>query len=62
MMLILPGMLGFGHYMLLAQHIFGFWITLILKIIFMLLSFGFMYMVWDSYKNTSWAVIKEASE
>jgi hypothetical protein len=62
MAMLLPALLGVAHYLLVSQSILGFWLTLILKIIFMTLSFGFMYLVWDSYINTSWKNIKEAAE
>lgn len=48
------GILGFSHYM----AMFFWW----LKAIFIVLSCIFFWMVWDSYKNTSWEKIRIAEE
>lgn len=44
--MIVPTVLGFGHFF--ALHL------LWLKLIFMVLSAILMWLVWDSYSNTSW--------
>lgn len=52
--------LGAGHYFLVKLDVMG--LNIILKIIFLLLSSTFLWLVWNSYSNTSWAVIKKAEE
>lgn len=52
--LLLIGVLGFGHYL----AMFFWW----LKVIFMILSSIFFWLVWDSYRNTSWEKIRIAEE
>jgi ABC-2 type transport system permease protein len=53
--MLMPITLGFGHY--LAFHL------LWLKLIFLVLSAIMLWLVWDSYANTSWAnVIKSEQE
>lgn len=47
----IPAALGVGHYF--ALHM------LWLKVIFIVLSSIMLWLVWDSYAHTSWAVIKE---
>lgn len=55
LVMIIPSALGFGHYFSLN--------LLWLKMIFLVLSSMFLWLVWDSYANTSWAtVIKGAEE
>jgi len=49
--LIIPGMLGVGHYF--AIHIW--W----LKLLFLVLSAILLWLVWDSYSNTSWEDLKK---
>jgi len=49
--LIIPGMLGIGHYF--AIHIW--W----LKLLFLVLSAILLWLVWDSYSNTSWEDLKK---
>lgn len=51
---ILMGGLGFGHY--LASY---FWW---LKLLFLILSSIFLWLVWDSYISTSWENIKRAED
>jgi hypothetical protein len=52
--LLLIGALGLGHYL---AHYF-WW----LKVIFIVLSSIFFWLVWDSYRNTSWQKIRLAEE
>jgi ABC-2 type transport system permease protein len=52
--MLLPMGLGFGHY----------WTTITpwlwwMKIVFILLSSIFLWLLWDSYKNTSWDEVKK---
>jgi ABC-2 type transport system permease protein len=53
-------LLGAGHYFLVKLDVLG--LNIILKIIFLLLSSAFLWLVWNSYSNTSWTVIKKAEE
>ena len=46
------GTLGAGHY--LAVYLDWLW----LKIIFIILSGGMLWLVWDSYAHSKWADIK----
>jgi hypothetical protein len=48
------GILGFGHYMAMP--------FLWLKLLFTALSGIFLWLVWDSYKNTSWADMRKAED
>jgi ABC-2 type transport system permease protein len=50
---LLIGVLGFSHYLA-----FFLW----LKVLFMILSCLFFWLVWDSYKNTSWNNLRIAEE
>jgi ABC-2 type transport system permease protein len=52
--LILVGVLGFGHY---AASVF-WW----LKLLLLILSLIFSWLVWDSVRNTTWAKLKVAEE
>jgi len=52
--------LGAAHYALVKRDVLG--LNIILKLIFLLLSSGFLWLVWNSYANTSWAVIKQADD
>jgi hypothetical protein len=52
--MLLPACLGFGHY-LTAVSLLLWW----LKIIFIILSAILLWLVWDSYKNTSWLELKK---
>jgi hypothetical protein len=47
----IPGALGFGHYLAINM--------LWLKLLFMALSSILLWLVWDSYTNTSWEDIKK---
>jgi ABC-2 type transport system permease protein len=53
-MMLIPGFLGFGHYLSLNM--------LWLKLIFLVLSSIFLWLVLDSYANTSWAAIMKREE
>jgi len=48
--MLIPGALGFGHYIALDWP----W----LKLLFLVLSSILLWMVWDSYAHTSWAVVE----
>jgi hypothetical protein len=50
--LIIPTGLGFGHYMAIVFHL-GW-----LKILFFILSSILLWLIWDSYSNTSWEDLK----
>ncbi|MGN6567340.1 MAG: hypothetical protein ACTHJ0_05275, partial [Flavipsychrobacter sp.] len=50
--LIIPTGLGFGHYMAIEFHLW--W----LEIIFLILSAILLWLVWDSYANTTWEDLK----
>jgi hypothetical protein len=50
---LLIGVLGFSHYLA-----YFWW----LKILFGILSYTLLWMVWDSYRNTSWEKIRIAEE
>jgi ABC-2 type transport system permease protein len=52
MMLAVPGLLGFGHYLAVDMA----W----LKCIFLMLSAILLWLVWDSYANTSWDNVRKA--
>lgn len=52
--LLVPGTLGFGHY--LAIHVW--W----LKMLFIVLSAILLWLVWDSYAYTSWADVRKDDE
>lgn len=49
--MIIPSALGFSHFAAINM--------LWLKIIFMILSSILLWLVWDSYENTSWAVLRK---
>lgn len=50
--LIIPAGLGFGHYMAIEFHLW--W----LEIIFLILSTILLWLIWDSYSNTTWEDLK----
>ncbi|MBC7553187.1 MAG: hypothetical protein H7257_04345 [Taibaiella sp.] len=52
--MLVPATLGLGHYF--AIHLW--W----LKLIFMLLSSAMLWLVWDSYSNTTWANINREEQ
>ncbi len=58
--MFLAFVLGAAHYFLVKQDILG--LNTILKLVFLLLSSGFLWLVWNSYANTSWAVIQKADQ
>jgi hypothetical protein len=60
MSMFLVLILGAGHFFLVNQDILG--LNIVLKCIFLFLSSGFMYLVWNSYANTSWQDIQKAEQ
>lgn len=55
--LLIPGLLGIAHYLTVAAYN-----MLWLKILFFALSSILLWLVWDSYSNTSWAAMRKLEE
>lgn len=55
--LLIPGLLGVAHYLTVAAYN-----MLWLKILFFALSSILLWLVWDSYSNTSWAAMRKLEE